>query len=498
MASTTTSWNDSDDPARGRSCLTRGALPDPVRPADPGRTTRGRPPPGRVAPVAWLSLPETPSPRANGSGRIPLPEGTLPVGAGLLVAGVASYLFFKVGVWALGEHDFAPISKLWFATFALAPGFFLPLEQEAGRALAHRRALGIGGRPVMRKVALLGALLALALGLILLALSPLIARHYFSGDWVMVVALVVAFVAYAPAHLTRGLCSGTGRFNAYAIVMGSDGAVRILLCAALALVGVKAIGPYGLVVAVTPLLGVAYVASRGALHTVDGPDASWSEVTPNLGWLLLGSVFAAGLVNAGPIATGILATPADEALVTQFSYGVLMTRVPLFLFQAVQAALLPRLARLAAQGDMDEFRRGFRQLMVVVGGVGVIGVIGSAVLGPPIIDVIYDARLTRATMAALAIGSACYMVALATAQAVIALHGHALVAVGWTVGMATFVVVTAVSGNQLFRRVEYGLMAGSAAAMVAFALAFRHRMKAGSPADQGSLLEAISDRPLEA
>ena len=71
--------------------------------------------------------------------RAPLPEGTLPVGAALMVAGLATFAFFKVGKIALGGSvEFRPISSLWFATFALAPGFFLPLEQELGRALSHR------------------------------------------------------------------------------------------------------------------------------------------------------------------------------------------------------------------------------------------------------------------------------------------------------------------------------------------------------------------------
>ena len=69
--------------------------------------------------------------------RTPLPEGTLPVAAALLIAGIATYAFFKVGTWAVGGEDaFNSISSLWFATFALAPGFFLPLEQELGRALS--------------------------------------------------------------------------------------------------------------------------------------------------------------------------------------------------------------------------------------------------------------------------------------------------------------------------------------------------------------------------
>ncbi|MFM8389770.1 MAG: hypothetical protein ACKOA5_11030, partial [Actinomycetota bacterium] len=57
-----------------------------------------------------------------------IPEGTVPVGVGLLVAGVSSYAFFKVGQQALGKEGFKPIVALWFATFALAPGFFLPIE----------------------------------------------------------------------------------------------------------------------------------------------------------------------------------------------------------------------------------------------------------------------------------------------------------------------------------------------------------------------------------
>lgn len=401
-----------------------------------------------------------------------------------MVAGIASYLFFKVGVWALGEDDFAPVSKLWFATFALAPGFFLPLEQEAGRALAHRLALGVGGAPVMQRVAVLGASLCAILTIAMLAGGPALSTHYFNGDWVMVAALILAIVAYAPTHLTRGLCSGTNRFTSYAIVMGADGLTRIVLCGALAVLGVRTVGAYGLVVAVAPLLGVAYVVARGDTRLDPGPRAEWSEVTPNLGWLLLGSVFAAGLVNAGPIATGIIAKDSQEALVTQFSYGVLMTRVPLFLFQAVQAALLPRLARLAARRRLEEFRSGFRQLILIVVGVGVVGVIGAGLVGPFAVDLVYDARLSRTTMVALAFSSACYMIALATAQAVIALEGHGLVALGWTTGMVSFVVVTAFSSDELFRRVELGLVAGSAMAMVVFIAAFRSRFRhvMGTPA----------------
>jgi O-antigen/teichoic acid export membrane protein len=430
--------------------------------------------------------------------RAPLPEGTIPVGIALLIAGVATYAFFKVGNIALGgDEEFEPITSLWFATFALAPGFFLPLEQELGRALAHRRALGQGSGPVVRKVLFLGAVLTGIVVLTIAVASPLIATHYFDGDWFMVIALVLAFAAYAPAHLARGICSGSGRFREYGIIMGSDGVVRIVVCIVLAVVGIKTAGVYGLAVGLSPLVAVAYVYRRGGLATEDGPPASWKEVTPNLGWLLLGSVFAASLLNAGPIAASVLASDADDALVTQFSYGVLLARIPLFLFQAVQAALLPRLSRLAATGELDEFRAGLKRLMLVVLAVGVIGTSGAFILGPWAIDVVYNADLSGRTLALLALGSACYMVAIATAQAVIALKGHALVALGWGIGVVTFVLATWLASDDLFRRIELGLLASSVASMISFGVALRHKLQSGVVPDQDSIMDAITDMPFE-
>jgi O-antigen/teichoic acid export membrane protein len=276
--------------------------------------------------------------------------------------------------------------------------------------------------------------------------------------------------------------------------------VRIIMCVALAIAGVAATGPYGFAVALAPLVGVGYVYSKGSLRTEPGPEASWHEVTPNLGWLLLGSVFGAALLNAGPIATTLLVGDdvEDKALATQFAYAVLLARIPLFMFQAVQAALLPRLSRLAAKGELDEFRAGLRRLLMVVLAVGVIGTLGALVLGPFVIDLVYGAdEITGRTLAMLALGSACYMVALALAQAVIALKGHALVAFGWFVGVVAFLLATWLSSDDVFRRVEIGLVVSSFAAMTTFALCLRHKLASGAVPDDGSVLEAITDMPLE-
>lgn len=429
--------------------------------------------------------------------RLPLPEGTLPVGVGLIVAGISSYAFFKIGKSALGDGDFKPISSLWFATFFLAPGFFLPLEQELGRALAQRRARNQGGQPVVSRIIPLALMLAGFVTVMILIFSPQITKKFFDGNWIVTAALVIGFLSYLPVHLARGICSGHGRFSSYGIVMGADGASRIIGCTVLWASGVKAVGAYAFVVALSPLVGVAIVVVRKQLGADPGPPAAWSEVTPNLGWLLLGSVFAAGLVNAGPIVVDLLARKKDAKLVTWFGSGVLLARIPLFLFQAVQAALLPRLAELIGKGALDEFRHGFRRLVLVVTGVAALGALGSAVLGPYLLQKVFQAHLSALTVTLLAVGSGVYMIALTFAQAVIALHGHALVAIGWLAGMITFALVTFLSSHDLFLRVELGLVSSSVIAVVVFSAALSYRLRIGVPPDAASLLEAAADMPYE-
>ena len=152
----------------------------------------------------------------------------------------------------------------------------------------------------------------------------------------------------------------------------------------------------------------------------------------------------------------------------------------MFLFQAVQAALLPRLSRQAAQGAYDEFRSGLKRLMLLVLAVGVAGTVGAFLLGPWALNLVYDADLSGRTLAMLTLSSALYMLALATAQAVIALQGHSLVAIGWVLGLISFVLTTWLTSGELFRRIEIGLVVSSLVALVAFGIALHHRLRIGA------------------
>jgi O-antigen/teichoic acid export membrane protein len=386
---------------------------------------------------------------------------------------------------------------MWFIAFALIPGFFLPIEQEVGRALSHRRAIGQGGRPIVKRVLQITVIIFVALCVIVIALSSQINSNLFDGNGVVTWCLLLSLATYAPMHLARGICSGNARFGSYSLIIGLDGAVRVLSCAALWITGVTNIGAYALTIALSPVVGILIAAFTGKLKTEPGPEASWAEVTPNLGWLLVGSLFAAALVNAGPITVDILGHNAPPERVTQFGNAVIFARIPLFLFQAVQAALLPRLARLAAQRKLSEFKRGLKQLLILVTSVGVFGTIGAFAIGPWALTLVYEGGIDRRTMTLLAFASALYMLALALAQAVIALSGHARVAGGWSAGFVTFAVVAWLSSNDLYLRVELALVASSLISLAVFIISLKQKMSGEAMFDDASIIDALAERPLE-
>jgi hypothetical protein len=89
-----------------------------------------------------------------------------------------------------------------------------------------------------------------------------------------------------------------------------------------------------------------------------------------------------------------------------------------------------------------------------------------------------------------------FMLAQAMAQAVIALGGHTRMAICWLVAVITFIAVTAL-GNDLYLRVELGLLIGSAVACVGMALLVRQLVRSGASMHTGDLIEAIHELSVE-
>ncbi len=431
--------------------------------------------------------------------RNPLPPGSGSVGVALVIAGASAYGFLVVAARALGTDEYAPLSVLWVLALVAGPGLFVPVEQEIARALAARAVRGEGGGPVVRRAAALALILLVGILLVGAAAGPLLTDQLFAGSWVLLVAWLLCLAAACAAHLARGVLSGLGRFNAYARIVGGESALRFLIALGLVAAGVHTVGPYGLAVAAGPLLAVALALWGQSRVLGPGPPAPWSEVTVALAWLLLGSVLSMALVNAGPIAVQLLAGEDQEHEAGRFLAGLVIARIPLFLFQAVQASLLPRLSELASTGRTEELRERLGRLVVLVGAIGVAGTIGAGLLGPTVLRVLFGGEfdLGSRSMALLGLGSGAFMVAALLAQATIALGGHRPMGMAWAAGVAALVLTTALSSDDLFLRVELGTVAGGVVALAAQAIVLRSRLRKGVAIDPGDLIEAIHDMPLE-
>jgi O-antigen/teichoic acid export membrane protein len=405
------------------------------------------------------------------------PPGTVAVGVGLVVTGITAYGYLLLTARVLGPTRYATVSVLWALVFLTGPGLFLPLQQEIGRLLARRRVEGLGGGPVVRRAAIFGAGLATVVLIAAAIFAVPIVRHLFDGQVMLFAGLACALVGYLLLTLVWGTLSGAGRFRSYALAQASDGTLRLVVCIALAVVGVHRAGPYGLVLGLTPGIA-ALIGLRGNTDLLaPGPEAPWGDLSAALGWLLLGSLGAQILANASVIAVKILATPAQQAQAGHFLAGLVIARVPLFLFGAVQAALLPRLASLAREGRYEEFRSGLGRLFGLVAIIALVATGLCALVGPNVMRILFGERflLHRSDLTVLAAGSGIYMLALVVVQAIIALGLHARSAVCWIVGIAVLVLATAL-GTSLLARVEYGFLAGALAALLTALLLLAPRL----------------------
>ena len=403
------------------------------------------------------------------------PEGTGAVGAGLVVNGLAAYAFITLASRDLGPEDYTPVGLLWALSFLLGPGFFQPLEQEVARIVAARSGGRIG--PVVRTAGCIGAGMVGLLAVLALMLGGRIRHDLFDGHSLLVVGLLLVLVGLGIGHLVRGVLAGLGRFGGYARYFIGDGVGRLVMV--LVLVGtVGGVGAYGLAVGLAPFIGVVLALVGQRDLSLEGPAEPTGALSRALGALLVASVATALMLNVSPLAVEVLAGPDQADDPGRFLNALLIARVPLFFFQAVQASLLPRLSALVGAGRFDELVHVFRRLLGLVAGIGGTAIVVCAVLGTWIVEFAFgaDFAVERQDMVLLAASSAVLMVALSFAQALMACRAQGRMALAWVLGLAVFPLVVAF-GEDLFLRVELGLLAAVSVTATSMAVLLVERLR---------------------
>ena len=410
---------------------------------------------------------------------IPLIGQLGPVAAGLIVLGLGSFAYLTVTGRTLGPVAFAPVATLWVIFNGAGLALFQPIEQEVSRASAARRAVGAGSRPVLVKAAVYGVAVVVVFGLLAWALSGPLTDQVFNGEDVLVPLLVVGFVGLALEHTLRGVFGGNERFSRYGLQLGVDGALRVLGPLVLAVTATSDVGAFGLALVLAPLVAAVVTAGRVGRLARPGPPAAWRDITAPLLVLTGAAVLSQLIVNAAPIAAQVLAGEDEAASAGIFISALVLTRIPLFFFGAVQAAFLPALARMAATGQARAFGQQLRQVLLLVAGAGGLFILVMAVMGPFVLRLLYgdDFIATRTVLVSLAVAAALYMVAQVMAQTLIALRAYRAALLGWGAGSLAF-MLTLLVPSTLEVRVGAAFMVGSLTALVTLTLFVRVQRRA--------------------
>ncbi|WP_433650930.1 polysaccharide biosynthesis protein [Micromonospora zamorensis] len=402
-----------------------------------------------------------------------IPPGTIAVGAGLGLLGLASYVHLAVAGHSLSEADYSSLSVLWSIVFTLGIGVFMPIEQEVARIVAGRHSQGLPPGPVLaRGVTAAAALLAVLVLAVTAGRRPL-ADLLFAGDGTMVTVLIASLAAMAVAYATRGVLSGLQLFPWYGTQLGVDGGLRIVLVVLLGLAGVRSPIWFGLVLAAAPLISVVVTLSPVLRAVGHGPPVAWGTLLRGLGLLTVSSLLSQVVVNVGVINVKVI-DPSDVATAGALLSALVLVRIPLFVFGSLQASLLPGLATTAAIGDRAGFDSLLRRALGIVTALGVGGAIGAVAIGPWLVSTLFDAPdvLGHGDFAWLAVATLAYLWAMVLGQALLALDRHRAQAVAWAVGVAALVAVTLVPLSVALR-VELGYAGGSLVAAGAMAVLLR-------------------------
>ncbi|GHE42793.1 hypothetical protein GCM10017673_51290 [Streptosporangium violaceochromogenes] len=393
---------------------------------------------------------------------------------GLALLGVSGLVYLVVAARAVGPVAFGDLATLWTVVYTAGIGCFLPFEQELGRALARRAVHGEGGRPVVLRASAAAGLPALALILAVAACAPALAGALFSGRHGYLAVALAASAVMAAAHLCRGIFAGTAGHAWYAGQLGAEGGVRTAACLALWLLGCAAPMPYAWVLAAAPAVAVALTlpGTRPALRP--GPPAPWRELSANLGWLVAGSACAQAVANLPVVAVTALSDAAERDAAGRFLAAVVLARVPVFAFQAVQAVLVPAWTRALTLGDRALFRRELGRGLAAITALGAACAGAGAVAGPRLLALVFGPAygVGALDLVALSVAATCHLACLMFQAGVVALGLHRFNAACWAVGLLVF-CAGCLLPLPAVARVETAMTLSSAAVAVLLGLRLR-------------------------
>lgn len=402
---------------------------------------------------------------------------SLPLIAGLVVQAGATYVTLILAGRLVGAAQFAGISALYVLVSSVATGLFLPVEQEIARRRGNERSTGRNDLSLTGRALRLAVGWALLVDAVAVGCYPLMLR--LLGDHVaLLAALCVALPGYACCFVSRGAFAGSGDLHRYGIQLGLEGVFRLAGVVALVVADVASVASVGWLFAAAPWVAVAASVVGYSPPRRGQPVREPAPLAPALGLLLVGSLASQLLINAGPVVVQLFARPDERASAGAFLAALVVIRVPVFLFTAVQPSFLPAMAAHAAADRKADFLRLTRRVLAGCAVLTAASTLVLALVGPWLLRALFGFAQDLSSRIFLAMGLSVGLFLMATvlSQAMLGRGRHLAMTGGWLVGVAGLALGTAWPGGAVARATS-GFLVGAIFAAAAFGTLFGLAMR---------------------
>jgi O-antigen/teichoic acid export membrane protein len=383
------------------------------------------------------------------------PRGFRAPGTSMLLAGTAfgagaAYLFQAFGNRSLGEAAFAPIAQLWTVFFILVTVALLPLAQYVTREASR-------GRRVLRDDLRVIAVTALSASTVGGLVAIVFLDALFAGDPVFIAFLFLLPIGYATLTVGKGVLAGHRRFGLMGWVLFWEGAVRLLAAFVLIAIATSA-RSLALAMVLAPF---AALGTRFWRFDSETAVVSTTRASGFLGAYMAGSSASQLLLAGAPLAIALLGGPPE--LVSTVFLTFTLFRGPLTLIYSLQGRILPFLVKIAEEGG------GFRSITgrIVVAGLGLAALGGGVgwLIGPEVVELLFDASPDRLVAALAAAGVVAASTTQVSGQVLVALGGTGRLATSWVAGLLAALVVLPLVGLSPDRSVAVAFVSGELVAL---------------------------------
>jgi O-antigen/teichoic acid export membrane protein len=240
---------------------------------------------------------------------------------------------------------------------------------------------------------------------------------------------LLAIVLVVPMGIIRGTLIGQDRYKDYSLLIAGEGALRLICFAAFLLMGEVNLEQLEIAVVIGFACWIPWSKTLRAYVT----NESFKKTLSNsilVMFLTLGSAFFL-------VGVPWVAARNSEVTLTQiaiFSAASMLARVPMLIFSAIQALLIPHFLR---QADDKEIGRQAVALRILL--VAALSIVVAYLLGPTVLTLIFGTFYTigHLTFALLVLSTWFLILQLVNVAKLISLNRHFFAGLSWVPGVIT-------------------------------------------------------------